>query len=100
MEEWTLEKNQNNKELEKIPASCPGDYYLLDEYMPNSRRRGYAIYKLQNAKEHAYIMVLADPSPDSLWPPVLISENETLAFLNDREKASTFATNIWLDRYR
>ncbi len=104
---WSKEILANNDALE--PATQTGDVFILDrrekgERLENGKKieRGYAIYKLVSSNsDEAYIFVMESNLAPSLYnPPILLTEDEALEFLNNPEKASIYSYNKWLNCYR
>ena len=107
MRKWTLKKLRDNDQLhfDGFSATCCGDCYLLACVRADSQKkeRGYSIFKIINTTgESAYIMSLHEGFPLYMYsnPPVLLTEDETLRFLNAPEEGKEFAFNTWLGRYR
>ena len=105
MGKWSLEKLRDNDQLhfDGFSVTCCGDCYLLACVGADSQKkeRGYSIFKIINTSgEAAYIMFLHEGFPVHSNPPVLLTEDETLRFLNAPEEGKEFAFNMWLGRYR
>lgn len=107
MMKWSKETLAKNEELEV--ATATGEVFLLDrrekgERLENGKRieRGYAIYKLINSNNsEAYIFVMENDIAPSLYnPPILLTEDQVLDFLNCPENAAKFTFNKWLNCYR
>ena len=94
MEQWTLEKLRDNDQLQEFSATCCGDCYLLACVGAYSQKkeRGYSIFKIINTTgEAAYIMFLHEGFPLYSNPPVLLTEDDKLRFLNAPEEGKEFA---------
>lgn len=104
---WNKELLENNDVLR--PVTSTGEVFLLErresgEKLPNEKivGRGYAIYKLLACDTSAaYVLAMENDIAPSLYnPPILLTEEQTLDFLNHPENASTFVHNKWLNCYR
>lgn len=111
--EWNREFLRNNDNLQCVTNT--GEVFLLarkenGDSLGNGKKvkRGYAIYKLVNyangdpqAMCEAYVMALENDFAPSLYnPPILLTEDQVLEFLNFPENAATYAFNEWLNCYR
>lgn len=103
---WSKEILANNDALMQVTNT--GEVFLLDrrekgEKLSNGKsvERGYAIYKLVNSASEAYVLAMENDIAPSLYnPPILLTEDEVLDFLNNPENAATFTFNKWLNCYR
>lgn len=107
MMKWSKEILANNDALE--PATQTGEVFILErmekgDRMENGKRveRGYAIYKLVNSNAGvAYVLAMENDLAPSLYnPPILLTEDEVLEFLNNPEKAAAYTYNKWFNCYR
>ena len=104
---WSKElmANNDNRQCE----TSTGEVYLLDrrekgEKLPSGKevKRGYAIYKLiADDSSEAYVLAMENDLAPSLYnPPILLTEDQVLNFLNCPENATEFTFNKWLNCYR
>lgn len=105
---WNKERLENNDGLQGVTNT--GEVFLLDrrekgDKLENGKvvKRGYAIYKLINlsAKSEAYVLAMENELAPSLYnPPLLLSEDQVIEFLNNPESAANYTYNEWLNCYR
>lgn len=107
MMKWSKEILANNDALMRVTNT--GEVFLLDrrekgERLSNGKKveRGYAIYKLLSAdSSEAYVLAMENDIAPSLYnPPILLTEDQVLDFLNCPENAAKFTFNKWLNCYR
>ncbi len=104
---WSKEILANNDVLE--PMTQTGDVFILERKEKGDRlesgkivERGYAIYKLiSSGLCEAYVLAMENELAPSLYnPPILLTEDEVLEFLNNPEKAVIYVYNKWFNCYR
>lgn len=107
MMKWSKEILANNDAL--MPVTNTGEIFLLDRREKGERladgkkvERGYAIYKLLSSNSsEAYVLAMEnDLAPSLCNPPILLTEDQVLDFLNCPENAAKFTFNKWLNCYR
>lgn len=107
MMKWSKEILANNDSLQQVTNT--GEIFLLDrrekgERLDNGKKveRGYAIYKLlASDSSEAYVLAMENDFTPSLYnPPILLTEDQVLDFLNCPENAAKFTFNKWLNCYR
>lgn len=110
---WNKEMLANNDQLRS--ETNTGEVFLLarkekGDSLENGEKvaRGYAIYKMIAAgipegapEQAAYVMVMENSLAPSLYnPPILLTEDEVLEFLNSPVKAAKYCYNKWFNCFR